>query len=66
MAYQTCAAALVKLGEPRPPGSHADRAMAAAEKAGNLVLVAAGPYRLALVFLDASDMSWQTRLRGPR
>jgi hypothetical protein len=55
MAYQACSAALVKLGEPLAAWVAADRAMAAAEKAGNLLLVADGQYRLASVFLDASE-----------
>ncbi len=55
IAYQTCSAALVKLGEPMAAWIAADRAMAAAEKAGNLLLVAAGQYRLALAFLDSRE-----------
>jgi len=55
MAYQACSAALVKLGEPLAAWVAADRAMAAAENAGNLLLAAAGQYRLASVFLDAHE-----------
>jgi transcriptional regulator with XRE-family HTH domain len=53
VAYQACAAALARLGETEAAWVAADRAMAAAEQAGNLVLVAAGAHRLASVFLGA-------------
>ena len=53
VAYQACAAALARLGESEAAWVAADRAMAAAEQAGNLVLVAAGAHRLASVFLGA-------------
>jgi transcriptional regulator with XRE-family HTH domain len=53
VSYQACAAALGKLGEPMTSWIAADRAVAAAEKAGNLLLAAAGMYRLASGFLDA-------------
>ncbi len=52
-AYQACSAALAKLGEPEAAWIAADRAMAAAEQAGNPMLVAAGAFRLVLVFLAA-------------
>jgi transcriptional regulator with XRE-family HTH domain len=52
-AYQACSAALAKLGEPETAWTAADRAMAAAERAGNPMLVAAGAFRLVLVFLAA-------------
>jgi Helix-turn-helix domain len=55
LSYQTCAAALAKLGEPMASWIAADRAVAAAEKAGNLLLAAAGSYRLASVLLDARE-----------
>jgi transcriptional regulator with XRE-family HTH domain len=55
ISYQACAAALAKLGEPMASWIAADRAMAAAEKAGNLLLAAAGAYRLASVLLDAQQ-----------
>ncbi len=56
MAYQACSAALAKLDEPLASWVAADRAMSAAEKAGNLLLAAAGQYRLALVFLDSGEL----------
>jgi transcriptional regulator with XRE-family HTH domain len=53
VAYQICAAALARLGEAEAAWVATDRAMAAAEGAGNLLLVAAGAHRLASVFLGA-------------
>lgn len=50
-AYQACSAALAKLGEPEAAWIAADRAMDAAERAGNPLLVAAGAFRLVFVFL---------------
>ncbi len=51
--YQACAAALAKLSEPEAAWIAADRAMGAADRAGNPLLVAAGAFRLVLVFLAA-------------
>jgi transcriptional regulator with XRE-family HTH domain len=51
--YQACSAALAKLGEPEAAWIAADRAMAAAERAGNALLVAAGAFRLVFVFIAA-------------
>jgi transcriptional regulator with XRE-family HTH domain len=51
--YQACSAALAKLGEPEAAWIAADRAMAAAERAGDALLVAAGAFRLVHVFLAA-------------
>ena len=51
--YQACSAALAKLGEPDVAWIAADRAMAAAERAGDPLLVAAGAYRLVFVFIAA-------------
>jgi transcriptional regulator with XRE-family HTH domain len=51
--YQACSAALAKLGEPEAAWIAADRAMTAAERAGNAMLVAAGAFRLIFVFLAA-------------
>ncbi|MCW2946196.1 MAG: transcriptional regulator, family, partial [Actinoallomurus sp.] len=53
MAYQACSAALAKLDEPEAAWIAADRAMAAAERAGTPLLVAAGAFRLGFVFLGA-------------
>ena len=52
-AYQACSAALDKLGEPEAAWIAADRAMSAAERAGNPLLVAAGAFRLVFVFMSA-------------
>jgi Helix-turn-helix domain len=51
--YQACSAALAKLGEPEAAWIAADRSMAAAERAGNPMLVAAGAFRLVFVFISA-------------
>ena len=51
--YQACSAALAKLGEPEAAWIAADRVMAAAERAGNPMLVAAGAFRLVFVFIAA-------------
>jgi transcriptional regulator with XRE-family HTH domain len=52
-AYQACSAALDKLGEPEAAWIAADRAMSAADRAGNPLLVAAGAFRLVFVFMSA-------------
>ncbi|MEV8633779.1 helix-turn-helix transcriptional regulator [Streptosporangium sp. NPDC051023] len=52
-AYQACSAALAKLGEPEAAWIAADRAIIAAERAGDPLLVAAGAFRLGFVFLGA-------------
>lgn len=52
-AYQACSAALAKLGQPDAAWIAADRGMAAAERAGNPLLVGAGAFRLSIVFLGA-------------
>jgi len=52
-AYQACSAELAKIGEPDAAWIAADRAMAAAERAGNPMLVAAGAFRLVFVFIAA-------------
>ena len=51
--YQACSAALAEIGEPDAAWIAADRAMAAAERAGNPLLVAAGAFRLVFVFIAA-------------
>ena len=51
--YQACSAALAKFGEPDAAWIAADRAMTAAERAGNPLLVAAGAFRLVFVFINA-------------
>ena len=52
-AYQACAAALAELDEPDAAWIAADRGMAAAERAGNPLLAAAGAFRLVIVFLGS-------------
>jgi len=56
ITYQACSAALDKLGEPEAAWIAADRAMAAAERAGNPMLMAAGAFRLVFVFLTARHL----------
>jgi tetratricopeptide (TPR) repeat protein len=51
--YQACSAALSKIGETDAAWIAADRAMAAAERADNPMLVAAGAFRLVFVFIAA-------------
>lgn len=51
--YQACSAALAKLGEPEAAWIAADRAIVAAERAGDPLMMAAGAFRLAFVFLGA-------------
>ncbi|GHH68341.1 transcriptional regulator [Streptosporangium violaceochromogenes] len=55
-AYQACSAALAKLGEPEAAWIAADRAITAAERAGDPLLVAAGAFRLGFVFLGARHL----------
>ncbi len=57
MAYQACSVALARLDDPMAAWVAAGRAMTAAENAGNLILAAAGQYRLASVFLDCSEFA---------
>lgn len=52
-SYQACSAALAKVGEPEAAWIATDRAMAAAERTGNPLLIAAGAFRLVFVFLAA-------------
>ncbi len=49
--YQACSAALAKMGQPDVAWIAADRAVAAAERAGDPLLMAAGAFRLGFVFL---------------
>lgn len=51
--YQACSASLAKLGEPEAAWIAADRAISAAERAGNPLMMAAGAFRLGFVFLGA-------------
>jgi len=51
--HQACSAALAELGEPDAAWIAADRAMTAADRAGNPLLLAAGALRLVFVFLTA-------------
>ncbi|MEV0590271.1 helix-turn-helix domain-containing protein [Nonomuraea cavernae] len=53
VTYQACSAALAKLGEPEAAWIAADRAISAAERAGDPLMMAAGAFRLGFVFLGA-------------
>lgn len=52
-AYHSCASVLAKLGEPAGAWVSADRAISAAERSGDVLLMAEGAFRLALVFQSA-------------
>ena len=51
--YQTCSAALANMGEPEVAWIAADRAVVAAARADDALLMAAGEFRLSIVFLGA-------------
>ncbi|MQA87725.1 MAG: helix-turn-helix domain-containing protein [Streptosporangiales bacterium] len=53
VAYQACSAALSKLGEPEAAWIATDRAIVAAERADDPLLMAAGEFRLSIVFQGA-------------
>ncbi len=52
-SYQACAVSLAKLGEHGSAKSAASRALAAAQRAGDLLLAAASAYLLARILLEA-------------
>ncbi|GAA3724607.1 helix-turn-helix domain-containing protein [Salinactinospora qingdaonensis] len=56
VTYQACSAALTKLGEFEAAWIAADRAIVAAERAGDALLMAAGEFRLCLTFLGAGHL----------
>ncbi len=60
--YHTCGAALANMGEPEAAWIAVDRAVVAAERAGDPLLMAAGEFRLSIVFLGARhyDQAAQT------
>jgi len=62
--YHACAAALVKLGELPAAWVCADRAIAAAERAGDLLLMAEGAFRLTVVFQFARQYDQATATAG--
>ena len=63
-SYQACAAALSKLGETDAAWIAADRSMVAAERAGNPLLVAAGAFRLGIVFIGARQYAQAAEISG--
>lgn len=54
--YQACSAALAKMGEHEAAWIAADRAIMAAERAGDPLLMAAGEFRLCITFLGAGHL----------
>lgn len=51
--YHTCSAALANMGEPEAAWIAVDRSIVAAERANDPLLMAAGEFRLSIVFLGA-------------
>ncbi|GAA3737729.1 transcriptional regulator with XRE-family HTH domain [Spinactinospora alkalitolerans] len=63
VTYQACSAALTKLGEFEAAWIAADRAIIAAERAEDPLLMAAGEFRLCLTFLGARHLD-QAEMTG--
>ncbi|MBY8885002.1 helix-turn-helix domain-containing protein [Streptomyces sp. PTM05] len=62
--YHTCSAALATMGEPEAAWIAADRAVVAAERANDPLLMAAGAFRLSIVFLGARHYDQATQASG--
>ncbi|MGW4434353.1 helix-turn-helix domain-containing protein [Streptomyces sp. NPDC004596] len=62
--YHTCSGALANLGEPEVAWIAADRAVAAAERANDPLLMAAGEFRLSIVFLGARHFDQAAQASG--
>ncbi|WP_059010327.1 helix-turn-helix domain-containing protein [Streptomyces specialis] len=62
--YHTCSAALANMGEPEVAWIAADRAIVAAERAGDPLLMAAGEFRLSIVFLGARHYEQAAQVSG--
>ncbi|QDY78096.1 helix-turn-helix domain-containing protein [Streptomyces qinzhouensis] len=62
--YHTCSAALANSGEPEAAWIAVDRAVVAAERAGDPLLMAAGEFRLSIVFLGARHYEQAARVSG--
>ncbi|MGW5673815.1 helix-turn-helix domain-containing protein [Streptomyces sp. NPDC003860] len=62
--YHTCSAALANSGEPEAAWIAVDRAVVAAERAGDPLLMAAGEFRLSIVFLGARHFEQAARVSG--
>ncbi|MER7044164.1 helix-turn-helix domain-containing protein [Streptomyces jumonjinensis] len=64
LTYHACSAALANMGDPEAAWIAADRAVAAAERAGAPLLMAAGEFRLSIVFLGARRFDQAARASG--
>ncbi|MFD5555706.1 helix-turn-helix domain-containing protein [Streptomyces sp. NPDC127068] len=62
--YHGCGAALASVGEPEAAWIAVDRAVVAAERAGDPLLMAAGEFRLCIVFLGARHYEQAARASG--
>ncbi|MFJ4804161.1 hypothetical protein [Streptomyces murinus] len=62
--YQAFGAALANMAEPEAAWVAIDRAVAAAERAGDPLLMAAGAFRLSIVFLGARHFEQAARVSG--
>ncbi|MCF6525580.1 helix-turn-helix domain-containing protein [Streptomyces sp. JJ36] len=62
--YHACGSALANLGEPDAAWVAVDRAVTAAERAGDPLLMAAGEFRLSIVFLGARRFSQAAQASG--
>ncbi|SFD69916.1 helix-turn-helix domain-containing protein [Streptomyces aidingensis] len=62
--YHTCGAALANMGEPEAAWIAVDRAVVAAERAGDPLLMAAGAFRLSIVFMGARHYHQAARVSG--
>ena len=62
--YHTCSAALANMGEPEAAWIAVDRAVVAAERADDPLLMAAGEFRLSIVFLGARHFEQAAQASG--
>ncbi|MEU6319230.1 helix-turn-helix transcriptional regulator [Streptomyces sp. NPDC047009] len=62
--YHTCSGALANMGEPEAAWIAVDRAVVAAERANDPLLMAAGEFRLSLVFLGARQFEQAAQVSG--
>lgn len=62
--YHTCSAALANMGEPEAAWIAVDRSVVAAERADDPLLMAAGEFRLSIVFLGARHYDQAAQASG--
>ncbi|MGX1548393.1 helix-turn-helix domain-containing protein [Streptomyces adustus] len=62
--YHTCSGALANMGEPEAAWIAVDRAVVAAERADDPLLMAAGEFRLSIVFLGARHFEQAAQASG--